>query len=206
MSPNTPHCSSEDFVDNNAAEIQETSQHNTTPMQTRQKFFCGLLDSRKAVIIINALAIIGSGLLLIPAKLRTDAAIDDVRENETYSGNEIKDKVDILDRLFWYTMILTLVGFIFRSLAIHGAIRFCPRYVIFNIIYMIVNVGLTLRFSFSASGKVKDFDYGVGDWIPKIIGTAIAVLVHITLVREIKMGVTTKETYPPEEKTCCCVV
>lgn len=209
MSPSTPISSSETFVDATAvpkAALTSGPPHDSPqPLPTRRKFFCGLLDSRKAVIIVNALAIVGSGLLLIPAKLRIDAANEDVRASGTQE-DEINEKVDTLDRLFWFITILTCVGFFFRALAIFSAIRFCTRYLISNIVYMIVNTSLTLVFSFEAKRKVEEYGYGVGDWIPKTVGTAIAIAVHATLIREIAVGVTTKATYPPNEKTCCCVV
>lgn len=215
MSPKPQISSSETFVDavtavpNNKAvgESHTTTSTQEPPLPTHRKtFFCGLLDSRKSVIIFNALAIVGSGLLLIPAKLRIDAANDNVRASTTYTDAEIEDNVDILDRLFWYITALTIAGFVVRALAIFGAIQFCTRYLVANIIYMIANLTLTLVFSFQAKRKAEEYGYGASDWIPKVMGTAIALAVHITLVREIMTGVTTKATYPPEEKTCCCVV
>ena len=167
------------------------------------------MDMRRAVMVVNALSVVFNAVALVLIHAQAIPWYDggniyqetknDLQENQ-------QDQADIMDDLLRKLTILAVVGLAVSMVALRGAYTYNHRLVILQAIYAVINCTLTIYYNKDASQNVDTYDYRVTYSISSIIGTAISVYVHMALVREIRNGIMTPQTYATREAySCCCL-
>jgi len=180
----------------------------------------GCCDYRRAVIVLcivalvfSAIGIIGPSLIVASPNIQSYYA--------TYAGLE-----DIIKDLAAEVLIVEVINIVMTIIALVGAIRFnmwmVAIYVLWSIIYLIIAIFLRFKgsadivdfletqYGSNAAKEIEDVEsyYNIQSIISSVF-TAFFVLLWIYpsvfLTVEIKKGIMTKETYPREEMSCCCV-
>jgi hypothetical protein len=159
--------------------------------------FC-FCDMRRAVIILNMIAILAGIADLTGTYFILDATKDDVAE-------EASQQMDALDDLWRKLIALISVGFGTSLVAIVGAVMFSRRMVALNAGYVVVSQTLIIYFSLDAANDVDEYSYGAVNMLSPIIKTVMMVFAHLSFVREVSEGIMSKENYHNEEQSCCCV-
>lgn len=197
----TPYAAS---VYNNTNNVNVDSYNDETmPASTGAKVgarFLGCCDMRRAVIILNVLSLIGYALTLYVYEYQKDVL--DRLYAVTYVDDDLQSA---LDDLIDTASILIWVGVGMSFIGIAGAYYYIPVAVVLRGLYIvvawIVEYVLTRQFA-------EEFNLRIG-----IIGTLINAIItiifglypHFTLAYEMFKKTMTKETYPREEMSCCCV-
>lgn len=157
---------------------------------------CGCFcDYRRALIVVVIIGIILSVINLI----MTLNAISDasstvssyIPDDHHMMENEIQDTLDDGAR---GVVITTILGILASLCALIGAIWFNIWLVLVNVISLAVNFILAIRFSYSPLQIMIS-----------TVCTALFLYPHIGFIMEVKKGIMTRETYPREEYSCCCV-
>ena len=163
--------------------------------------FLGCCDMRRAVLILNILSFIQYSLTLLMFERFKDfykrvfpAALDDDPELE-----------ESLDDLIHDSTILIGVGMGTTALSIYGAYFYQGWAVALNglytIIFFIVDLILAKQFIDDNGLRLGIFNVLISAVLMIIFGP----YPHFTLAYEMYKKIMTKETYPREEMSCCCV-
>lgn len=173
-----------------------------TPLGKKQgRSCCGCFcDMRRAVIILSLL-----GVFSVVVSLVTNYFIlfDELDWDEVEDISE--EQEDDLRSLFSLQIGLSVGSVVCYLMATVGALKYNPRMIIPNIIFVVASfVYLTVRFS-QTSNDIESFDYRPTSSIGSAIGVAMTVYVNFTLIKEMRSGIMTPETYPREKQSCCCV-
>jgi hypothetical protein len=81
------------------------------------------------------------------------------------------------------------------------------------VVWYVVNYALSIYVSIDNVDKVNnlnnpeisEYRYPIGTFIFSAVVTGLWIYPHIGLIVEIKKGIMSRETYPREEYSCCCV-
>ena len=181
---------------------------STTPMYHQEKVgakCCGCCcDYRRAVIVIAILFIIWTAIALV---LNVTASV-------TPSLNNINDDQveDIINANTTVSIIAAAIGLVMAIVALLGARLYNIPMLIAAVVWYFVNYGLyiwTWIANVNAANNVESntvtYRYPIGLIIIQAVITGLWVYPHIGLIVEIKKGIMSRETYPREEYSCCCV-
>jgi hypothetical protein len=167
------------------------------------------MDMRRAVVFINTLSILINALSLV--LIHTEALFwydggNSFEEAKQELAEDQQDQADIMDDLLRKLTILAAVGMVVSIAAIYGALVYEKRLLLSQVAYVIVSLTLTFYFNRDASEKVDTYDYEVFSDISGMVGTMINVYVHLSLVKEMRCGTMSPETYATREAySCCCL-
>ena len=157
---------------------------------------CGCCcDMRRAVIIVNVFFLILSVISLI-LYLGTPTALTRNLDDDQLIA-DLEDAY-VIDSIFVGVSIVVSI------LVIWGANQYKTWAVIVGIVWLVVQyissvVWITIAY--------KDYDENtpIVNFVVSAIITCLFIYPHVGFVMEIKSGVMSKETYPREESSCCCV-
>jgi Ca2+/Na+ antiporter len=185
---------------------------------------CGsCCDYRRAVIILSSISIILTIITLARGEQEVDVEDDDLAKQFTA----------IQDDYSTSSLILNICSLIMALVSIVGAIQFNQHMVGLAVLYVLINFILSVVFGSKAVNEIlevlNESDYGIEDDILApteadqesveravryvallsyvIVGfiTAFWIYPSVMLITEIRSKIMTRETYPREEFSCCCV-
>jgi hypothetical protein len=160
------------------------AQMPTLGIKRGHKCCGGCCDVRRAVIIVNLVSI---GLAVVG--LMGIAALTQMDEN-MFDDDEVKTALTGLDGTsMGVASAIIIFRMMFNCLGIYGAIQYRQYYVIAALVAYVVAAFVSL-------------------WNLEIVGAVVSLLFaypHIFLIKEIRNGIMSEETYPVEKQSCCCV-
>ena len=168
--------------------------------------FC--CDYRRAVIIVNGLLVISSVAEMLSALLMK-------AEDNNLQFNNVDDDAVLkeLDTISTPLAIIAGLGIIFHPVALFGAVQYNVPLVGFGILWSVAAMAAEAAVQYSTWNTADDLTKAgesLGSPLPgligSIIGTLFFVYAHVMLIREIKTGIMSRETYEREKYSCCCVV
>jgi len=210
-----------------ATAVEHTFEGNEVPMRDQEKQggkCCGgCCDYRRAVIILCIVSLVFSTIGLLNS---AGSTVDD----EGYPR-----LTEIFKDHYTGILIVSIVGIVLTIVELFGAIIFnfymVALYVFWSILELIITIvlhksmvdelldcagtssclndGATTAVDFN-DVDMKKFEDGMNmflitTYVVSAIFTFLWVYPSVVLAIEIKKGVMTKETYPREEMSCCCV-
>jgi hypothetical protein len=147
----------------------------------------GCCDVRRAVIIVNIVSV----FLLASGLLGVLAARNVVNDSEqVYEDDEVAAAIEEFKQLpiGWF-LTIQVIKILCAAAGIFGAIHY--------------NVYLTGAAALSYCADVV-FSL-IGLHIPGLILGACFAYPHFFFIKEVRSGIMSKENYPNEEMSCCCV-
>mmetsp|Transcript_18962 Transcript_18962/g.46963 ORF Transcript_18962/g.46963 Transcript_18962/m.46963 type:complete len:195 (+) Transcript_18962:1329-1913(+) len=177
----------------------------------------GCCDYRRAVIVLCIISLVFSVIGIINPSL-----------NQAYQDQEYPELEQIVKDHSTNLLIMGIVHIIMTVIALVGAVIFnffmVAIYVFWSILNLIISIVLQQQMvgelldwvekqtddaSWSASNQDElesSFNtYMIMNYVITAILTLLWVYPSVFLSVEIKKGIMTKETYPREEMSCCCV-
>ena len=141
------------------------------------------------------------GMLLQAATIGLNRWQIDSAKDDTKNEND-KDQ---LDDLFVALTAISSVSIGLLFLAMMGGIRFNKHLILPNAIYLPPAVISNIVLNYNVANDVDAYDYGPRNFIGPVIAIFFAEMAYITFYREVSQGIMTKENYPNEQQSCCCV-
>ena len=174
------------------------------------------MDMRRAVIFVNALSIVMNVLALILTHAQAipwydhgnafEEAKQDAADDPEMTHTMREETNDTMNQLLNKITILTSIGFLTSVLAMVGALHYQRRFIMGQALYAIINIALQIHYRSDAAQHVETYDYTVAEDIFSIVGACINVYVHVSLIREMRSGIMTLDTYATREAySCCCL-
>jgi len=166
--------------------------------------FCGsCCDLRRAVIILAIVAIVGYSIIAIIALAFVGVvsavivATEEQGENSDGNGNaDIALGFGIVAIIF---LVMPILFFVFQLVA---AIKYNVCMLVTVVVFQCINLVVGLLGSFTSNGTMSSIS---ANPIASIAIWAIFVYPTVGLILEIKKGIMSKENYPREAYSCCCV-
>lgn len=164
-------------------------------------------DYRRAVIIINALLILSSIVEMVAALF--------IKPEDNFQFDSVDDDAVLneLDTMSTPLAVIAGLGIVFHPVILFGAIKYNVRLLALGIAWTVASMAAetSVQFNtFRAADDLSKAGESLGSPLPgligSIIGTGFFVYAHLMLIREIKSGVMSKETYEREKYSCCCDV
>lgn len=141
-------------------------------------------DMRRAVIIINCVSIVLAILFLI----LLGVGVEYVRRVDDETTDGIEDQ--LTPAVVGASIAISIVAMVCNMIGIYGALKFKMWAVIFALVWYGVDLILNImRFNI----------FGI------ILSVILYMYPHGMLLQEMRSGIMTKETYPIEQQSCCCV-
>ncbi|KAL3894871.1 MAG: hypothetical protein SGARI_007617, partial [Bacillariaceae sp.] len=161
-------------------------------------------DYRRAVIVVSILFICATAITLILNV--TAASIPGV-------NNANDDEVeDILNANTTVNIIISAVGLAMAIVGLVGARIYNIPMLLAVCVWYLVNFGLYIWAWIANINAINDlpqtttpYRYPIGLIIFQAVVTGLWMYPHIGLSMEIQKGIMSRETYPREEYSCCCV-
>ena len=170
---------------------------------------CGCCcDFRRAVIILAIIFIIFN-ILSLTASLSAFAIPGSV------IGVDDDEVLEFMDERMKYGAILSGIGLFSSIVALVGAKQYNVTLVGFHIMWILVELVISIILNINAIKEANivfadDEDYV--EQYPSIVGYIIEGIVallfvypHVGFIHEVRAGIMSKETYPREVYSCCCV-
>jgi len=166
---------------------------------------CGCCcDYRRAVIIIAIIFICVTAISLIFAVLAVSlpgvSNFDDDEIEEIFNGNTTRN------------IATSAVSFVMALVALLGARFYNIPMLCLVILWFLVSYALSVYFGIDNINQVNaletgdvEYRYPIGVFVGQAIVTALWIYPHVGLILEIRSGIMSRETYPREEYSCCCV-
>lgn len=164
---------------------------SATPIRRKQGHSCcgGCCDVRRAVVVLCILSIVGNFIGLCSSqaiKTFVDGAATSFSFDDD-SINQAKDQtVQSANSGMNQIMIFQCIALVSASLSMIGAFIFNKYLVMVNVIYLTVSI-----FAMPSLGI--------------LVVNGLWLYPHILLVIYIHNGIMSKENYPYERQSCCCV-
>jgi len=169
-------------------------------------------DFRRAVIIMNVIAVI----LAIIGLATTFAGAQLL--NSLSTNQQEEELIDNFDSTVLVNKIFGFLSLLMAAIAIVGAVKFNVWLVGLHIVWLIIStITLPIIFAQDCNAFIDEYDklYDtdtsdedcVSTWnvFYSVVFSIIWIYPHIGFILEVKNGIMTKETYPREEFSCCCV-
>lgn len=169
--------------------------HETYDRQGRSCCGC-LCDMRRAVIILSALGIVIQSATIGLSSWQIDSA-----KKKTVDQSER----DRLDGLFTVIAAMSAAGMVFLLVAMLGGLLFRNTLVLPNAVYLPVMITVSIVVNYNVANDVDAYKYGPQSFVGSIIGMVLTEYVYLTFYQEVRNGILTKENYPNERQSCCCV-
>lgn len=164
-------------------------------------------DYRRAVIIINGLLILSSIFEMLAALL--------VKPQDNFQFNGVDDDAVLkeLDTMSTPLAIIAGLGILLHPVVLFGAVQYNVRLVGLGIAWSVASMAAETSIQYSTWSAADDLtkadeslDSPIPGLIASIVGTLLFVYAHVNLIREIKTGIMSRETYEREKYSCCCDV
>lgn len=197
------------------AEPTEVPMHE----QQKQGGKCcgGCCDYRRAVIVLCIISLVFAVIGIVNPSL-----------NSSFEDDEFPELAEIVSDHSTNLLIMGIVHILMTVVALVGAIIFnfymVAVYVLWSILYLIISIVLEKQMvdellawlesnNTDSTWTTTEQDslessintYMIMSYAITAIFTALWVYPSVFLSVEIKKGIMTKETYPREEMSCCCV-
>jgi len=182
---------------------------SSVPMWQQEKVgakCCGCCcDYRRAVIVVTIIGIVVGVMNLITiltvSAVGAAGAIEDDKVEEVY-----KDSAPFLAAFTAVALLASICGLV-------GALKFNTCLVAVDLVWMAVNFIVGAVVSMSNANDVDALQDDQVDYKPNPIGDIIfsAVITSLWMyplvgfIMEVRKGIMSRETYPREEHSCCCV-
>jgi len=161
-------------------------------------------DYRRAVIVINIIFIVAGVISILGAITssqfnQNSGTIDD----DTVVKDELKD-LNVLNS------IISGIGLVASIASLVGAVNYNIYLVAVNVIWMMIqyiaSVIISEQFYNSIDDKVEgDLSSPILSYVIQAVVVGLFIYPHVGFIREVKSGIMSRETYPREEYSCCCV-
>jgi hypothetical protein len=161
-------------------------------------------DFRRAVIVISVLFICFTVIALI---INVTAAA-------TPTFNNINDdQVEaIIEKNTTRSIIISAISLVMAIVGLLGARFFNIPMLATVIVWYVIDYGLSVWIQIDNINQINNVDtvttvyrYPIGWIIVEAIVTALWIYPHAGLIAEIQKGIMSRETYPREEFSCCCI-
>mmetsp|Transcript_11840 Transcript_11840/g.34181 ORF Transcript_11840/g.34181 Transcript_11840/m.34181 type:complete len:235 (+) Transcript_11840:161-865(+) len=181
------------------------------PMAEQEKVgqkCCGCCcDFRRAVIVMSIISIVFSGLGVIGSIAEAD---DRNAENQPGSDLNSEESKFLADDLRTANTVIGILDLLTSICGLVGAIIYNKYMVLLPAIYSICSFIAVSVLTAQAYQDLEDetgtsIDTPAGSYVIGIILTFLWVYPNIGFFYENHRGILTKETYPREEFSCCCV-
>jgi hypothetical protein len=154
---------------------------------------------RRATIMVNVLFIVFAIIDIIVVIVFAASA-------RNSSNADIKSEYGSIKKYIAGTIIVQVITIVLSTGAIFGAIKFWSWPVVLNIIYMIIGWIVTTIYTVKAGHQDTGYRVNIpAAVITSLIIAAAFIYPQVMFVREVRVGIMTKETYINEEYSCCCV-
>ena len=154
---------------------------------------CGCCcDTRRAVIILNIITAVLYFLWMgVWIEAVNNPGIEGIDDDQL--------EQDIVDSYKW-SLIINGVGVAFSIAAIIGASLYNIWLVLLGVLWIVTDVIL----SFMYTDAVAKYHGMFIAWI--LVWAGLMLYPHVAFIYEVKKGIMTRDTYPREQFSCCCVV
>jgi hypothetical protein len=151
----------------------------------------GCCDVRRAVIIVDLISVCSVAFALAMLVF-LDAVAGKIDMNEITDDAvraDFEEQLSMLEKYSGITSVILIVEMVFYGMGVYGAISYNQWLVASALVLYSVLVAYNAAY----------FN------IPGVIGNALFAYPHWFLIQEIRSGIMTKENYPNEKHSCCCV-
>lgn len=196
-------------------EVPPSSNRATSTVQSEEHLgrqgakCCGCCcDFRRAVIIINIVIMILEGLVLILVATGSFSL-------SYFYGTDHDGSPTTEDQYATTEMIFSGVSIVLSSAAIFGAVTFNVILVGLNVVWLVIafvlGIFFGLKFCYDYCDDYSDSYSYCYCYInfPGVISALAAMCLfaypHIGFISQVRKGIMSRETYPREEFSCCCV-
>jgi hypothetical protein len=161
-------------------------------------------DYRRAVIVVAIIFIVTTALTLIFTV--AGAAVPG-------ATNVDDDEVEaILENNVTGNIIVSAIGLAMAIVALLGARMYSIPMLALNVVWFLVSYAVSVYFTVDNFNKLNELDttttpyrVPVGLLVFQFVVTCLWIYPFVFLIKEIKSGIMSYETYPREEHSCCCV-
>mmetsp|Transcript_6947 Transcript_6947/g.10000 ORF Transcript_6947/g.10000 Transcript_6947/m.10000 type:complete len:191 (-) Transcript_6947:1228-1800(-) len=171
---------------------EEAVVENATTIREKQGHSCcgGCCDVRRAVIIICIINIVGNTIIMLLSATTKSMAHGIANgiatfDDDMFNSQAADQSVQTLDSELNSFMIIEFARIVAAGLAMLGAFTFNKYLVAINVISLLVP--------------------SVGSIIVGLLINGLFLYPHVFLILYIHNGIMTKENYPYERQSCCCV-
>jgi len=165
---------------------------------------CGCCcDYRRAVIVINIIFII-IGVMNILGTI-TNSQI--IRNGQDFNDDAVEDKLKDMNVL---NSIFIGLGLAASIASLVGAVSYNIYLVAVNVVWMMIQYIASIIITEKSLNSMEDVtgkDYAtpIPYYVVQLIITILFIYPHVGFINEVKSGIMSRETYPREEYSCCCV-
>jgi len=182
---------------------EEAVVENATTIREKQGHSCcgGCCDVRRAVIIICIINIVGNTIIMLLSATTKSMAHGIANgiatfDDDMFNSQAADQSVQTLDSELNSFMIIEFARIVAAGLAMLGAFTFNKYLVAINVISLLVRLSIYIYVRMYAS---------VGSIIVGLLINGLFLYPHVFLILYIHNGIMTKENYPYERQSCCCV-
>jgi hypothetical protein len=104
------------------------------------------------------------------------------------------------------TIIISAIGLTMAVVALVGARRYSIPMLALAVVWFLVRYGVVVYLATETESTDLPLDTSLMEWIIfQSVITCLWIYPFIFLIKEIKNGIMSYDTYPREEYSCCCV-
>jgi hypothetical protein len=164
---------------------------------------CGCCcDSRRAVIIVEIIfGMVFNGIAILLAFSAANVANNTVAALDDDSYDSL---VADVNRAAAVSSSIYGVGMVVSLIVIYGAVSYRSSLVALGIVWTVVQTVIGIVFQAKAYTDYG-YSYPIYDAVMRIGVSGLLIYPLAIFIHEVKRGVMSKETYPREEHSCCCV-
>jgi len=165
---------------------------------------CGCCcDYRRAVIIISIIFIVSGIISILGASTNSQM----MQTGNDFDDDQVEDKLDKISRL---SAIFYGIGLAASIASLIGAVHYKIALVAVNVIWMMIQYVAVIIISETTLSSIEDtsdldVSSPIASYIINLIVTGLFIYPHVGFIHEVKNGIMSRETYPREEYSCCCV-
>jgi len=164
---------------------------------------CGCCcDFRRAVIVVNIIFIVLGIISIISALANTGYIRSD------FDDDQVEDD---LKQINTRNAIFSGIGLAASILSLIGAIHYNICFVAVNMVWLVVQYIAYIIINEVAYKDIEDISNKdvargplVGAYVIQAVIYGLFIYPHAGFIHEVKRGITSRETYPREEYSCCC--
>jgi hypothetical protein len=162
-------------------------------------------DMRRAVIIISIMSLSASAISLVlllgfeSLRIATKDAFDDDILLET------------IEKSYLVESIFVGIGLVASMCSLVGGIRYNIYLVRINVVWLIIEYIATIVIQMLAYMEIEENYAGTQNmkmpwvnWVISALISAFFIYPMVRFIREINLGIMSRETYPREQFSCCC--
>jgi hypothetical protein len=170
------------YVDASAVDAMAIQNHT---IGRRAHLCCGsCCDTRRATIIVNIINITSSIFGLVGIGMLTSSSFAD-----QFDDDAVKSELAVATSSAWVIYLLACLSIVCGGLGIYGAKEYKGWMVLVSGVWYAINAVLSV----------------LGGAIGGAVMSGLFAYPHFVFYQEMKKGIMTKENYPNEKYSCCCV-